>query len=97
MSPERAPQVSVELPSILRTVAGWQRIEVGGRTIGEALEAAFERTPALRYHLMLESGEALRPHILCILNDATVPRAEALGTAVKSGDEILIHQAISGG
>jgi molybdopterin converting factor small subunit len=90
------PTVSVELPSILRTVAGWQRIEVGGRTIGEALEAAFERTPALRHHLTLESGE-LRPHILCILNDATVPRAEALATLVQAGDEILIHQAISGG
>lgn len=87
--------VTLELPSILRAVAGWRRIELQGRTIGEALEAAFDKTPALRHHL-LDSGE-LRPHILCILNDGTVPRDQVRSTALADGDEILIHQAISGG
>ncbi len=90
------PRISVELPSILRTVAGWTRREFPGGTIREVLEGAFAATPALRHHLTQESGE-LRPHILCILNDATLPRGEALGTPVRAGDAILIHQAISGG
>lgn len=96
MTSRPAPRVSLELPSILRAVTGWRRLEVHGRTIGEALEAAFERTPALRHHLTLDSGE-LRPHILCILNNATLPRKALRSTPLEDGDEVLIHQAISGG
>ncbi|GJM44221.1 MAG: hypothetical protein DHS20C21_10630 [Gemmatimonadota bacterium] len=90
------PIVTLELPTLLRTVAGWRRVTLGGRTIGEALEAAFEKAPALRHHLTEDSGE-LRPHILCMLNDAVVPRTGLRSTPLESGDEILIHQAISGG
>lgn len=96
MSSRPTPSVNLELPSILRTVAGWKRLEVSGRTIGEALEAAFDRTPVLRHHLTLDSGE-LRPHVLCVLNNATLPREGLLTTPLAEGDEILIHQAISGG
>ena len=88
--------MSLELPSILRVVAGWKRLELRGSTIGEVLEAAFTRTPVLRHHMMQESGE-LRPHVLCVLNDTPVPRGQVRGTALREGDEILIHQAISGG
>lgn len=94
-SPE-APIVSLELPSLMRPVAGWRRCELRGRTIGEALEAAFQRTPALRHHLTLGTGE-LRPHVLCVLNDTNLPREGLLSTPLEEGDEILIHQAISGG
>jgi molybdopterin converting factor small subunit len=93
---DAAATVTLELPSILRTVTGWRRTELRGRTIGEALEAAFEKTPVLRHHMTLDSGE-LRPHILCILNDETLPREEVRSTTLADGDEILIHQAISGG
>ena len=96
MTRDAAPAVSVELPSILLPVAGWKRLACSGHTIGEALDAAFRESPALRHHLMLDSGE-LRPHILCVLNDVTVPRDELRSTPVRAGDEILIHQAISGG
>ena len=87
---------SIELPTLLRPVAGWTRIDVSGATVAEALEVAFERSPALRHHLVAPDG-ALRPHILCIVNDAVMPRGEAMSTALDEGDEILIHQAISGG
>ncbi|MBZ0267835.1 MoaD/ThiS family protein [bacterium] len=95
MTPPRTPVVSLELPSTLGPVAGWRRLEVTGRTIGEALEVAFEKTPVLRHHL-IDAGQ-LRPHILCILNDAVLPRGKQLAAPVNDGDEILIHQAISGG
>jgi sulfur carrier protein ThiS len=95
-SGDAAATVHLELPSILRTVAGWRSVELRGRTIGEVLEAAFDRTPVLRHHLTLDSGE-LRPHILCVLNDEPVPRDRVRSTPIADGDRILIHQAISGG
>jgi sulfur carrier protein ThiS len=95
VTPPRTPVVHIELPSTLGPVAGWRRLEVTGRTIAEALEGAFVKTPVLRHHL-LDAGE-LRPHVLCILNDAVLPRGKQLAMPVSDGDVILIHQAISGG
>jgi len=91
-----APTVHLELPSLLRPVAGWRRLACEGRTIGEALEFAFGKTPVLRHHLLLDTGE-LRPHVLCILDGVVVPRGNLLATPLTEGAEILIHQAISGG
>ena len=96
MTSDATPRASLELPSVLRAVAGWTRLEVRGRTIGEALEAAFEKTPILRHHMTLDSGD-LRPHVLCIRNGIVVPREGVRATELADGDEILIHQAISGG
>ncbi len=90
------PAVSLRLPAVLKPVAGRDRLLVRGRHIAEALEAAFAQVPALRHHLLLESGE-LRPHILCLVNDVNVPRGQIATRALAGGDEILIHQAISGG
>ena len=45
---------------------------------------------------LLESG-ALRPHVLCILNGESLQRDEVARTRLTEGDEIWIHQAISGG
>ncbi len=90
------PSVTLELPSLLTAVAGRHRFDLTGRTIREALEAAFAEAPALRHHLLQDSGE-LRPHILCILNDACLPRRDVMTTELRDGDGILIHQAISGG
>ena len=91
-----APEVRFALPTVLEAVVGRRRFPVRGRTVGEALEAAFERYPNLRHHLCLESGE-MRPHVLCVLNGDCLDRSEVLETGLNSGDEILIHQAISGG
>jgi sulfur carrier protein ThiS len=89
-------KVRLELPSVLGAVTGWRRLEVEAGTINDVLEAAFERTPVLRHHLTQASGE-LRPHVLCVLNDVTIPRERIRGTALSDGDVVMIHQAISGG
>lgn len=91
-----APRVELRLPSVLKVMVGTDRVSVRGRTLPEALEAAFGELPRLRYHLMLESGE-LRPHVLCIVNGEAVPRDEVAATRLAEGDEVWIHQAISGG
>ena len=48
------------------------------------------------HYLTLESGQ-LRPHVLYVLNGECLARADVKTTEVGEGDEILIHQAISGG
>jgi len=91
-----APLVEFRFPAVLRMVVETGSVRVRGHTLPEALEAAYDAVPQLRYHLTLESG-GLRPHILCILNGESVLRDEVADTALAEGDEILIHQAISGG
>ncbi|MHC4849145.1 MAG: MoaD/ThiS family protein [Planctomycetota bacterium] len=91
-----APRVELRLPAVLKVVVGTDRVQVRGGSVPEALAAAYEKLPRLRYHLTLDSGE-LRPHILCLVNGQSVLRDEIATTSLADGDEILIHQAISGG
>jgi sulfur carrier protein ThiS len=88
--------VEFRFPAVLKVVLGTDRVKVRGATLPAALEAAYAELPNLRHHIALESGE-LRPHVLCILNDESVPRDEVATTKLAAGDEIWIHQAISGG
>ena len=90
------PEVELRLPSVLKVMVGRDRLRLRARNLPDAFEAAFAELPHLRDHLTLESGE-LRPHVLCILNGEAVPRGEVETTALAQGDEIWIHQAISGG
>jgi len=91
-----SPLVRLRLPSVLKVAVGRQHLRVRGRTLSEALEAAYEELPRLRQHLALESG-GLRPHVLCILNGENVPRGEIAERKLRDGDDIWIQQAISGG
>ena len=91
-----SPQVEFRFPAVLKVVLGTDRVRVRGATLPDALEAADAELPRLRYHIALESGE-LRPHVLCIVNDESVPRDDVATTRLAEGDEIWIHQAISGG
>ena len=91
-----APLVELRLPAVLKMAVGKDRLRVRGRNLPEALRAAYDALPQLRYHLTLDSGE-LRPHVLCIVNGESVLREEVATTTLTEGDEIWIHQAISGG
>lgn len=88
--------VTLRLPSVLKTAVGADRAKVEGTTVREALDAACARLPLLRHHVLQESGE-LRPHVLCLVNDRVLPRETFGDHALEDGDEIRIHQAISGG
>lgn len=92
-----SPAITLELPSILEPVAGRRRFEVRGRTVREALEVAFEASPALRHHMVDADTGELRPHILCVRNRVTLRRGQVMETSLADGDELMIHQAISGG
>lgn len=90
------PRVELRLPAVLKVMVGQDRLQVRGRNVREALEDAYAALPRLRQHLALESG-ALRPHVLCALNGESVRRDKLAETALADGDELWIHQAISGG
>lgn len=88
--------VTLRLPSVLEAAVGAERIRVTGRTVGEAFDRACEALPNLRRHILLADGE-LRPHVLCIVNGECLDRAGFAARRLEEGDEIVIHQAISGG
>lgn len=90
------PTIELRLPSVLEMVVGKGRISVSGSTVPEALRSAFDQVPGLEKHLILPSGE-LRAHILCVVNGVSLLPEEVATAPLSSGDEILIHQAISGG
>ena len=85
-------RATLVLPRVLHESVGAARITVEGRTLRDALEDAYGRSPALRHHLVDERGR-LRPHILCFLRGMQEPMTSEL----REGDEISILQAISGG
>ena len=89
-------EVTLRLPSVLKMAVGTDRVRVSGSTLPEALESAYAALPQLRHHLAQDSGE-LRPHVLCIVNGESVLREEVADTKLADGDEVWIHQAISGG
>ncbi|MHC4924037.1 MAG: MoaD/ThiS family protein [Planctomycetota bacterium] len=88
--------VVLQLPSILESAVGADRVEVEGATVGAAFDAACEALPNLRRHLLEDDG-TLKEHVLCLVNGTSLPRGGMRDHRLAVGDEILIHQAISGG
>ena len=80
------------LPRVLQESVGTVKLQVEGRTVGDALEDAYRRLPALRHHLCGDDGR-FRAHVLCFLEDEQKP----LNSPIEDGDKISIFQAISGG
>ena len=77
-------------------MCGKNRLAVRGRSLPEVLEAAFAELPQLRRHLTLDGG-GLRPHVLLLVNGESVLREEVATLRLSEGDEVRVHQAISGG
>lgn len=89
--------VRIQIPSLLARIAGVERRLTGeGETVIDVLDDVLTRVPALRVHLFDESG-ALRPHVLCFLNETNTRWLDSLDAPVSDGDEITILQAVSGG
>lgn len=89
-------RVDVLLPAMLHNVVGAKKLRVEAGTLAAAIAAAFDRAPALRFHLCEDDGR-FRPHVLCFLNDTNTREMKSLDVAVKEGDEITFLPAISGG
>jgi len=88
---------SLRLPDALRRYAGGEvSLEVGGRTVAEALADAFVRHPDLRIRLVDESGRVHR-HLVVFRNETELPRRGLEDTALEPGDTLTFLEAIGGG
>lgn len=88
--------VTVKIPAQLRSVTGGEgELEVEGSTVGEALEALFERHEALKDRIT-EDGN-LRRFVNVYVSGEDIRFRDGLGTPVEDGDEVTILPAVAGG
>ena len=88
--------VTVKIPAQLRAVTdGEGEIEVDGSTVGEALDAVFERHEDLRQRI-IEDGE-VRRFVNVYVAGEDIRFKDGLGTEIGEGDEVTILPAVAGG
>ena len=88
---------TIRIPQVLRPqTAGERAVEVGGATIGDAVQALVGRHPALASQLLTADGE-LHRFVNVYLNGRDVRYLAGLATPVDERDEIRLLPAIAGG
>jgi molybdopterin synthase sulfur carrier subunit len=88
--------VVVKIPAQLRNLTGNEaEAEVEGSSVGEALDALYERFDGLRERIT-EDGE-LRRFVNVYVGGEDIRFGEGLDTPVGDGDEITILPAVAGG
>jgi molybdopterin synthase sulfur carrier subunit len=89
--------VRVKIPTQLRTAAGGEsELEVEGGTVGEVLDALFDRHGELRDRLSDGDG-GLRRFVNVYVDGEDIRFTEGLDTTVADGDEVQILPAVAGG
>jgi molybdopterin synthase sulfur carrier subunit len=88
--------VLVKIPAQLRTLTGGEgETEVEGDSVGEVLEALYERYDGLRDRIT-EDGE-LRRFVNIYARGEDIRFGDGLDTSVSDGDEVTILPAVAGG
>ena len=88
--------VTVKIPAQLRPATGGEgEIEVDGDTVGEALDAVFDKHEGLRDRIT-EGGD-LRRFVNVYVSGEDIRFQDGLETAVNDGDEVTILPAVAGG
>ncbi|HEY2071437.1 MAG TPA: MoaD/ThiS family protein [Rhizomicrobium sp.] len=89
--------VHVQLPPVLRSVAGGaRRLEANGRSIAAVLSDLAKRHPTLGLHLFDEQG-AIRRNIVFLHAGDMVRAKDAGARQIADGDEIVLTNALAGG
>ena len=89
--------IRVQLPPILRPVAGGERtLGAVGSSIGAVLADIARRNPALALHFFDETG-GIRHNIVFLHDGAMIRAKEASAHRLKDGDEVVITNALAGG
>jgi sulfur-carrier protein len=89
--------VRVKIPTQLRTAAGGEsELSVDGATVGEVLDAVFDRHGELRDRLSDGDG-GLRRFVNVYVDGEDIRFGEGLQTAVADGNEVQILPAVAGG
>lgn len=87
---------SIKIPTPLRAYTNNQaQVDVGGGTIGEALNDLTDQYPELRQHLF--NGAELRNFVNIFLGDEDVRFLDGLNTEIDPGDSLRIIPSIAGG
>jgi sulfur-carrier protein len=88
--------ITVKIPAQLRVVTdGEDEIEVDGSTVGEVLDAVFERHEDLRQRIT-ENGD-LRRFVNVYVAGEDIRFKDGLETEIAEGDEVTILPAVAGG
>jgi MoaD family protein len=88
--------VRVKIPTQLRAAAsGEAETEVDGATVGEVLDALYDRHEELRGRIADDSG--LRRFVNVYVGGEDVRFLQGLETPVGDGDEVTILPAVAGG
>ena len=86
--------MKVAIASPLRSYTGQrQEVEAAGESVAELLADLERKFPGIRFR-MIDEQDQLRPHMRIFVNRRETRR---LDTALASGDEVHIFQALSGG
>ena len=89
--------VTVKIPPQLRSATGGQGSEtVEGATVGEVLNALYERYGELRERVADRDG-GLRRFVNVYLRGEDIRFLSGLDTEVSDGDELTILPAVAGG
>ena len=89
--------VKVKIPTQLRAATGGEgELEVAGATVGEVLDALFERHGELRDRLS-DGGGGLRRFVNVYVDGEDIRFGQSLDTTVKPGGEVQILPAVAGG
>jgi molybdopterin synthase sulfur carrier subunit len=88
--------ITVKIPTQLRAATGGEaELEVDGSTVGEALNAVFDRYDGLRERIT-ENGD-LRRFVNVYVSGEDIRFQDGLETAINDGDEVTILPAVAGG
>jgi molybdopterin synthase sulfur carrier subunit len=88
--------VTVKIPTQLRAATGGEaEAEVSGGTVGEVLDALYERFDDLQERI--SDGDGLRRFVNVYLGGEDIRFLDGLETPVDDGDEVTILPAVAGG
>jgi sulfur-carrier protein len=88
--------VTVKIPTQLRAATdGEASTEVEGSTVGEVLDALYERYDDLRDRIAEDGG--LRRFVNVYVGGEDIRFLDGLDTSVEDGDEVTILPAVAGG
>jgi len=88
--------VTVKIPTQLRAATGGEsEVDVEGTTVGEALDAVFEKHDGLRERIT-QDGD-LRRFVNVYVSGEDIRFQEGLETQIDDGAEVTILPAVAGG
>ncbi|HEY1524584.1 MAG TPA: ubiquitin-like small modifier protein 1 [Solirubrobacteraceae bacterium] len=88
--------VTVKIPTQLRAATdGEASAEVEGATVGEVLDALYDRYDDLRDRIAEDGG--LRRFVNVYVGGEDIRFLDGLDTSVEDGDEVTILPAVAGG